>query len=244
MGFNFFKKTLLKDVLLSNMIDIHNHVLPGIDDGSVSVENSDQLISALSNLGFSQIIATPHTFPGVWNNTKQSIEAALELYTEESSSERSKMIRCSSEYLIHGDLIEQAQKGTLLPLKDSVLLVEMSYLNPPLNLKEVIFELQSAGYEIVLAHPERYRFYHGDFNEYHNLKDLGCKFQLNLLSTTKYYGKDVSKIAGKLLKENLIDYVGTDVHHQRHIDAFDFPLLIKQVDKLQLAIDNNKLFSF
>jgi tyrosine-protein phosphatase YwqE len=119
----------------------------------------------------------------------------------------------------------------------------MSYINPPMQLYDVIFELQLAGYKPVLAHPERYLFYHFKQEEYNKLKKAGCLFQINLLSVTGYYGKPVFDICKKLLDNNMIDLAGSDVHHMRHIEAFKNPVLLKQHDNLVKALNNNSLFS-
>ncbi len=101
--------------------------------------------------------------------------------------------------------------GPLLVLKDNYVLVEMSYINQPIQLYDIIFELQVAGYKPVLAHPERYAFFHHNFKNYEKLKHQGCLFQLNLLSTIGYYGTEVTKTAEKLLQIGMIDFVGSDV---------------------------------
>ena len=118
----------------------------------------------------------------------------------------------------------------------------MSYLNPPLALKEIIFEIQLKGYQPLLAHPERYLFYHQNTKMYQTLKDLEVKFQLNLLSAVGYYGDKVAKAADFLLKENLIDFVGSDVHHMKHVNAFENKIIIKSEKQLKTAIDRNSFF--
>ena len=130
----------------------------------------------------------------------------------------------------------------LLTIKDNYVLVEMSYINPPIQLYDYIFNMQVAGYVPVLAHPERYVFYHSDFSNYTKLKKAGCLFQLNLLSSTGYYGKEVAKIAGELLKKNMIDFVGSDFHHKHHIASFSNPIIIKEVDQIKKAAENNCSF--
>jgi tyrosine-protein phosphatase YwqE len=118
----------------------------------------------------------------------------------------------------------------------------MSYLSPPFQLYEILFEIQLAGYKPILAHPERYLYYHNNFKEYDKLKTTGCLFQLNLLSTVEYYGKNITKITDKLLNNEYYDFVGTDVHHQNHIDAFNRKLKIKQTQLLQKVIEKNLFF--
>src|SRR5690554_6366383 len=118
----------------------------------------------------------------------------------------------------------------------------MSYLNPPSKLYDILFELQMAGYKPVLAHPERYLFYHFDFNQYEKLKTAGCVFQMNLLSAVGYYGHNIAKVADKLLSAGMIDSVGTAAHHEQHIKAFEGRVLVKNLNPLKEAIKNNSFF--
>jgi tyrosine-protein phosphatase YwqE len=134
------------------------------------------------------------------------------------------------------------QTEPLLTIKDKIVLIEMSYMNPPLALKDIIFEIQLKGYQPLLAHPERYLFYHQNTKMYHTLKDLDVKFQLNLLSSVGYYGDKVATAADFLLKENLIDFVGSDVHHMKHVNAFENKIIIKSEKQLKTAIERNSFF--
>jgi tyrosine-protein phosphatase YwqE len=129
-----------------------------------------------------------------------------------------------------------------LTLKDNYVLVEMSYINAPIQLYSILFDLQVAGYIPVLAHPERYLFYHNNFNEYVKLKRAGCVFQLNLLSVVGYYGPEITKIAAQLLAKGMYSYVGSDVHHDNHIVAFEQKVKIKDLAPLKEAIANNQFF--
>ena len=138
------------------------------------------------------------------------------------------------------------QNERLLTLKDNYVLVEMSYMNAPVQLYKILFDLQVAGYTPVLAHPERYLFYHKNFNEYNKLKKAGCMFQLNLLAVVGYYGSEITKVAGELLKKGLYDFVGTDVHHNNHIKSFEQKIKIDNVNvsALKGIINNNQFFKF
>jgi tyrosine-protein phosphatase YwqE len=99
------------------------------------------------------------------------------------------------------------------------MLIEMSYLAPSQNANEIIFELQLKGLTPILAHPERYNFYHKEFDKYENFKDRGVMMQVNLLSLAGYYGKEIKHIAERLIKEKLVDFIGTDMHHATHLQA-------------------------
>ncbi|MFV0319671.1 MAG: tyrosine-protein phosphatase [Microbacterium sp.] len=242
--FSFLKsKPKLADLIPFNYIDIHSHILPGIDDGSKNIESTEFLLNKMISLGFSKIITTPHTITTIWDNTNETIlEAQDKVITELPSLSQQVQLRAASEYMIDEGFLKLLKNKTLLTLKDNYVLVEMSYLNPPINLYDILFELQVAGYIPVLAHPERYNFYHREFKQYEKLKKAGCLFQINLLSTTGYYGESVCVTAEKLLNLNMIDFSGSDIHHQNHIKAFQNKLQIKSITSLEKAMNGNSFF--
>lgn len=236
-------KAILKDLIPDGHIDIHSHLLPGIDDGAQTIDDSVFLINELKNMGVSKFITTPHIFSGFWDNTKDKIET-LEAQTISNLKDKNinLPISAAAEYLMDDHFVSLFQKGEILTLKDNYVLVEMSYLNPPIQLYDIIFDLQVAGYKPILAHPERYLFYHNNFDEYKKLKNAGCLFQLNLLSTVGYYGKDVTEAAKKILNKGMFDFVGSDVHHKKHIESFDTKVLVKDLQPLKEIISNNQFF--
>ncbi|GLB51564.1 capsular polysaccharide biosynthesis protein [Neptunitalea chrysea] len=240
----FKKKPILKELVSSGYVDIHSHVLPGIDDGSKDVETSEVLLNEMGNIGFSKVITTPHTLPGVWDNSRGDIENAFtELNSVKGALCSKYELRVASEYFLDNVFLTKIlDKGNLLTLKDNYLLVELSYLNPPIGLKDIIFAVQMGGYQPVLAHPERYLYYHRDKGMYDELKAAGCMFQLNLLSSVGYYGKGVSEIADYLLESDMIDYTGSDIHHIRHVKSFGSKVVIKSIKPLQEAMERNSFF--
>ncbi|MCL9805121.1 histidinol phosphatase [Flavobacterium amniphilum] len=241
----FFKKNKvrLKDIIPSGYTDIHSHLLPAIDDGAKNIEDTLQLVNSLKSFGFESFITTPHTFSGFYDNTKagiQQTESETKIALEKNNIHNN--FKAASEYLLDDHFISLCKKGEILTLKDNLVLVEMSYLNAPIHLYDLLFEMQVAGYKPVLAHPERYMFYHKKIDEYKKLKNAGCQLQLNLLSTVGYYGNEVMEVANQLLKNNLIDFVGSDVHHQKHIESFSKKIEIKEVENLKSIIINNQFF--
>lgn len=236
------KKTFLKDLTV-DFTDIHSHVLFGIDDGAKTVEDSELLMNSFVDLGFKNVIATPHTLSGIWDNTFEGITQKYN-QTKELLPKISQRLnlKVASEYLLDDSFVQRFQSEKLLTLKDNYVLVEMSYINAPIQLYDIIFELQLAGYKPVLAHPERYLFFHQKFGEYKKLQKSGCLLQINLLSTVGYYGENVAKTADLLLAENLIEFAGSDVHHKKHIDSFEKELRIKNINPLKQAIQNNSFF--
>lgn len=234
----------LADLIPNGYVDIHSHLLPGIDDGSKDDKNTIELIEALKGYGFSQFITTPHVLPGVWNNTREGIIA-------KETNARAMLVnngidnpfKAAAEYLMDDIFLKLLKTQPLLTIKDNYVLVEMSYLNAPIQLYDILYELQLQGYKPILAHPERYLFFHFKYEEYKKLKKVGCLFQINLLSTTGYYGKPVLDICRKLLDDGMVDFTGSDTHHERHTEAYKKAVLIKKTVSLEEALNNNTLFS-
>jgi tyrosine-protein phosphatase YwqE len=242
--FSIFKaKPTLSNLIPEGSTDIHSHILPGIDDGAEDISQTTRLLEGLRKIGFSKCIATPHTLPEIWENTTAGIQETFRSTKQLLAEPHQKMLHhAASEYMINEAFLERLQSEPLLTIKDNIILIEMSYLNPPLALKEIIFEIQLKGYQPLLAHPERYLFYHQNTKIYTNLRDLDVKFQLNLLSTVGYYGPSVAKAADFLLKENYIDFVGSDVHHMKHVGSFENKIIIKSENQLRTAIERNSYF--
>ena len=242
--FTLFKsKPILKDLIPNNHVDIHSHLLPGIDDGAKSFEDTLGLTQSLQNFGISQFITTPHIIQHVWDNTREQI-ITTKNNTVEALAKNNITIsfQAAAEYLMDDQFVKLLQSNDLLTLKDNYVLVEISYINAPIQLYSILFDLRVAGYIPVLAHPERYLFYHKNFSEYEKLKKAGCFFQLNLLAVVGYYGENIAKIADTLLQKGMYDFVGSDVHHSKHIAAFNDKIKSKDVAPLKEIIGNNQFF--
>ncbi|MFD1162222.1 tyrosine-protein phosphatase [Hwangdonia seohaensis] len=231
--FHFFsKKVFLKD-LLEGFVDIHSHILPGIDDGAKDTSESKELIKGLQALGVKQFMPTPHVMQDFYPNTDETIgDAYQKLLSALDPKLLSEItINPAAEYMLDDNFQKQLETQELFTLKGNYLLIEMSYFQPPINLEEIIFKIKSKGYLPILAHPERYSFYHDTKDYYLKLKQLGCFFQLNLLSLSDHYGKNVEKTAHYLIEEQLIDFVATDTHNAFHIKKLSNLTLNKNLAK-------------
>ena len=216
--FSFFKKKISDEVDLSGIhTDMHSHLLPGIDDGSPDCDTSLKLIQGLLNLGYKQLITTPHIMADIYPNDPETIQNA---HNELKALQLTQPVRAAAEYFID-DYFDRLliHNVPLLTIKDNWVLVEFSFVGAPVNLKEKLFELQIKGYQPILAHPERYIYFLTNKKWYDELKDIGCFFQLNILSLTNYYGKVTSELARYLIKKNYINLLGTDLHHARHLQV-------------------------
>ncbi|MBD3583445.1 histidinol phosphatase [Flavobacterium sp. D33] len=244
--FSIFKsRPTLRELIPADHIDFHSHVLPGIDDGAKTAEHTLALVESLREMGCSQLIATPHIMHSVWDNSPANIlEKRDETRALLKQAGIDIKIEAAAEYLMDSFFVQRLKSEKLLCVHDNFVLVEMSYINPPIQLYDILFEMQLEGYIPILAHPERYAFYHNKAKEYQKLKDAGCRFQLNLLSCIGYYGKDVANAAERLLETGLVDFAGSDVHHSRHVEAFSKKLVVKSHKALSKALENNQQFRF
>jgi len=198
---------------------MHSHLIPGIDDGAKDMEDSIRLIRGLADLGYRKLITTPHILADFYPNTPETIGEGLRAVRAELARQNIDVaLHAAAEYLMDDHFIHLLQSGNpLLTLKDKLVLVELSFAVPAINLKEIIFEVQLKGYQPVLAHPERYLYFGADKTWYDRLKDAGCLFQLNLLSIKGYYGKGSQELAQYLIKKKYVDLLGTDLHHEKHL---------------------------
>jgi tyrosine-protein phosphatase YwqE len=222
--FNLFKKKTVQPVepdLSFLSVDMHSHLLPGIDDGLKVIEESVSFIRDLQKLGYKKLICTPHILSDLYPNSPKTILPKRDLVREALQKAGINVaIEAAAEYMIDHDfaeLISKSKKEDLLTINGNYILVEMSYLSPSPNVDNVIFELQMLGLTPILAHPERYNYYHSRFDQYERFKELGCKLQVNLLSLSGGYGPHVKKTAEKLFKTQSVDFLGTDMHHDRHL---------------------------
>lgn len=199
-------------------VDMHSHLIPGIDDGVNTVEESLEMIKGLHELGFNKLVTTPHVMGDVYNNSQDTIKQGLDKIR--IATERAFIpvdIQAAAEYLLDDTFIKRLNSEKLLTFGKHYILVEMSYLMEPVNLNHILFDIQTAGYRIILAHAERYRFWIRKREKYQQMIDRGVHLQLNLLSLTGYYGKDVQKTAQWLLDNDMYSVIGTDLHNAGYL---------------------------
>ena len=201
--------------------DLHSHLIPGIDDGSPDLETSLRLIRGLVNLGYKKIITTPHINWDIFPNTPDIIHTGSDRVAAALQENRIGVdFRAAAEYLMDEGFTQTLDAGgPFLCLHDNLLLVELSFVLPSINLKELLFQVQLKGCQPVLAHPERYLYLAANKGWYDQLRDSGCLFQVNLLSIIGYYGKESKHLAEYLIKKKYVDFLGTDLHHDRHLHA-------------------------
>lgn len=199
--------------------DMHSHLLPGIDDGSPNLETSLAFIRSLKEMGYSQLITTPHIFWDLYKNTPEIILKKRDQVREALLKENINIqLEAAAEYFLDDHFADLLQrKERLLTFGDQYILTEFSLISPSFSMKENLFNAQMAGYQPILAHPERYVYLYKKWNFFHELKENGILLQLNLLSLTGGYGQRVQEMAEYLLQHQLYSLVGTDLHHEGHL---------------------------
>jgi tyrosine-protein phosphatase YwqE len=239
----FLKKrhSILEAGLLRGMIDIHSHLLHGVDDGVQVEEETFAALDYLEQQGVQGIYLTPHIMENFPDNDSQSLKRHFDQLTGRYMGNID--LRLSAEYMLDIKFESHLNNDENKPLSIATdyLLVETSYVNPPLNFRETIKKIKKKGYSIILAHPERYQYM--DITDYKKLHDEGfLYFQLNLLSPTGYYGKQVQENAEYLLNNDFYSFTGTDIHNLKsHQQAFNHKsLTTKLTNKINTLIENNR----
>lgn len=242
--FSIFKKKFYLQDLLEGYIDIHNHLLPGIDDGASEIQDSLALITKFGEMGVKNFIATPHIMNDYYPNTPETVGNALQKLKKalEDKGETDVNIKAAAEYMMDHSFLELMEKEDLLCLNKNLILVEMSYFQPPINLNEILFKLQTKKYKPVLAHPERYAYFHSKkMEKYANLKQRGCYFQMNILSLLGHYGSNIQDAVFTLLDNDMIDFIGTDTHQLRHLEKLsEAKISEKRFNQLKPIFENTK----
>jgi len=245
--FGLFKKKREKREITFNyesiMVDMHSHVLPGIDDGAKTPQDSIVLIRKMMDLGIKKIIATPHIMVDFYRNTPETIGDSLALLKAELVKENIDIvIEAAAEHYFDETFEPRVDKGEVMTMGDNYLLFELSFINKPPNMIPVLQKMNDKGYKPILAHPERYPFL--DLEQYKSIRSWGCDFQLNTISLTGYYGKEVKKTAEMLVDNEMIEFISSDMHHERHAMALKDALRTQYIEKLlfETPLKNKLLF--
>ena len=202
--------------------DMHAHWLPGIDDGAPDMDESLRMVRKLTDLGVTRLSASPHVMVDFYPNSKETILGKLEeVRTAAAAAGLSIQLDTAAEYLIDEGFADLLDRGELLTFAGKRVLVELSFVAPPPNLDDTLFRLLTKGYQPVLAHPERYRYYHGKPDKLRAIRDKGVELQVNLLSLAGHYGESVRDAAEYLWQENLLSFWGTDAHRMQHLQKIE-----------------------
>jgi tyrosine-protein phosphatase YwqE len=224
-------------------IDMHSHLIPGIDDGSRNLDETIALLAKFESLGFKKVVTTPHVMNEVYNNTSEIIlEGLKNVRNEIHRLGMAIQIEAAAEYYFDDTVIEKVKNGTILTIGDRFVLVEFSFHSSPVFEDQLFFEMQMNKYKPILAHFERYPYYHGSTDKAKEFRDKGVSIQLNLNSLIGHYGLEVRKQAERLIDAKLIDFVGTDCHRMQHLTLLEEHLTNPYFHKLaELPLKNSLL---
>jgi protein-tyrosine phosphatase len=239
--FSFFKKIDRENFLKT---DIHSHLLPGIDDGVKSWEESLTIIRTLANLGVEKIITTPHVMSDYYENTPEIIlNKRDELINQVKREGLGVIIEAAAEYYVDEKIVEYVEKnGEMLSFGNNYVLIETSFLNKPNILNDFIFLLQSKGYKPVLAHPERYIYIQENYNLIKEFISKNVLLQVNVNALVGYYSPAAKKLAEFIIKNKHISFLGSDIHNEKHLSVYQKAIKTKYFQKCrQLPILNNSL---
>lgn len=207
------------------VVDFHSHLIPGVDDGVKTVEDSYTILKAFQNLGYRKIYTSPHIMGEGYTNTSADLKSRLiELKKEELIQSLDIELELIAEYLLDEQFEEKLKEDDFLTFSNRHILLEasMNYEFP--FVRDYIYQLIKKGYRPIVAHPERYRYIFGEKNYldlYETMQDWGVQFQLNLFSLVGLYGDQIRKVAEDLINHELITYVSSDIHHPNQLKFFE-----------------------
>lgn len=225
-------------------VDMHSHLLPGIDDGLKTIEESLEMLRKFAEMGYKKLIMTPHVMSDFYKNTPEIILRRLNALKAAAAKEQIDIeLEAAAEYYLDEFVMEKLEKGEeLLTFGDRYLLFETSFINACAHLENAIFLMQSSGYKPVLAHPERYVYWFGKYEEIVKIKEKGIDLQVNINSLMGYYSKSSKKVAEKLIDDGLVSFLGTDCHGERHMEQLEKARLLPHYHKAILKnLKNNSL---
>ena len=218
---------------MNSFVDLHNHSLPGVDDGAKVIEEAVKNINYLKSKGFKSIVLTSHYIVNTkYNSSVKTRQEILDKLIAEIHDGEIKLYLGNEVFVNNGKvLIHLLKNGEIATLNNSrYLLLEFPRNQKLRYIEDVIYELNEAGYIPIIAHPERYTFIQNNFDKIYEFLEFDCRLQCNLASIVGYYGKHAKKTVKKLLKEGLVSFVSTDFHNMK--EDFDFEKSLKKLKKL------------
>ena len=238
--FNFFRKKA--EIKLPYCTDVHNHILPGVDHGATDIENALDLIKEQMSMGITRFIFTPHITKSTFENTPDTINAAYAIFKE--AIEQSGLdikFSVSAEYLLDEFSLNQFSNDIFIPMPQEHILLENAFQQERIDLDEIIFDIQTKGFTPIMAHPERFPYYATRKERYKHLHNAGALFQVNLMSFAGYFGRTARSNAEWLLENNLIDFLGSDMHNMQHARIIKEYLQSKDFRKISKKLEGRLL---
>lgn len=197
------------------MIDIHSHILPNMDDGPKSVEEALLMAEDLAGIGFKTVFATPHIYPGVFNNSRENILDGLSLFRKQIKEKKIEIdLRAGAEVFITPNLIHEVDCGLIMTMDDrkKFILIDLPFFDYPDYIDHALFSLLCRGITPIISHPERNVMMQENIDLARGLAGKGIKIQVTIASLAGLYGEKACNAAESLLKKGLVHYLATDLH--------------------------------
>ncbi|MCQ2289852.1 MAG: hypothetical protein MJZ63_01070 [Muribaculaceae bacterium] len=243
--FNFFRKKK-EDVKLFYHTDVHCHILPGVDHGAKNIQNGIELLKADMDMGIDRVILTSHVTSETFENTPETLQAAFDTFkaaVDEAGLDIE--MHLSAEYRIDDYWQKEYAAGHIIPMPGNYILLENSFVQELIGSDQMMFDLMCKGYKPILAHPERYPYWAHNRERYEKMHNTNLKFQINILSFTGYFGSSARDTANWLVKNGMVDMLGSDMHHLEHAEIIKDYLRSKEwrkiSEKLQGRIINDEV---
>ena len=228
--------------------DIHCHILPGVDHGSQSIEQSLDMLRAEKQMGIERVILTSHVTAITFENTRETLmDSFLKLKDAVTDIGLDIELALSAEYRMDEYFDKEYAADHLIPMPGNHILLENSFQQELMNLDDLLFDMQVKGYKTILAHPERYSYYSRRRKRYEQLHNAGARFQVNILSFTGYFGEEARESALWFVRNGMIDYLGSDMHNVKHAHIIMDYLNSKEWRRLSKEIEptvKNDLIAF
>lgn len=238
--FNFFKKKEKAKLFYST--DVHSHMLPGVDHGAKDIDNALELIQAQIEMGVNKFVLTPHITKSTFENTPNTINNAYETFKKAlDGTDFDIQLAVSAEYRLDEFSLDQFDKDMYLPMPKNHLLLENAYQQERIDLDDIIFNVQLKNFTPILAHPERFHYYAHKKQRFQQLHDAGTLFQVNIMSFAGYFGNTARNNAEWLLQNDLIDFLGSDIHNMEHVQVINDYIKTKDYRKIASKLDGRIL---
>ena len=219
---SFFKKKYEPRPIFAPLgTDMHCHLVPKVDDGSKCVEESIECLQTLKAVGYNKVIITPHFQHPRFPNDEEDIKRRYEELKKQAADEgvEIELVGIGGEYRIDSGFAKRLESPKFLKVGGKYVLVEFSLHQQMMGSDELIFDLQMKGYDVILAHPERYPYLNVNGMRMEQLKNQGVFFQINSLSLGGFYGDEAKKRAFEMLDRGWVEFMGTDTHNTMYAQA-------------------------
>lgn len=219
---NLFKRKYTPRPIFAALgTDMHCHLIPQVDDGSKCIEESIECLNTLKAVGYEKVIITPHFQYPRFNNDEDDIRRRYEDVKKaaKKAGVEIEIAGIGGEYRIDSGFKKRVENPRFLKLSNKYVLVEFSLHQQMMGCDEMIFDMQMKGYEVILAHPERYPYLNVMGTRMEQLKNQGVYFQINALSLGGFYGDEAKKRAYQMLENGWVEFMGTDTHNTMYAQA-------------------------